>query len=96
MSQTLITKPHYSAMRKITGHLFIYSVPGATRRNWNEKSKSSNNVTKAKRCGNALPHQKEGWERCSHAFPPHYTPGEGQFGWRFVPLPHTYKRLKRP
>ena len=42
----------------VTCHLFISAAPGATRRNWNEKSKSSSNVTSAKR---------------SHAFPPHYT-----------------------
>jgi len=37
-----------------TCHLFIYAAPGAPRRNWNEKSKSSRNVTRAKRCGNAV------------------------------------------
>jgi len=45
----------------ITCHLFIYATPGATRRTWNEKYKSSSNVASAERCGNA--------------FPPHYTPG---------------------
>jgi len=36
----------------------IYSfcaTPGATRRNWKEKSKSSSRVTSAKRCGNSVP-----------------------------------------
>jgi len=39
----------------MTCRLFIYAVPGAARRNWNEKSKSSSNVSSVKRCGNALP-----------------------------------------
>jgi len=27
--------------------------------------------------GTTFPHQKYVWERCSHAFPPHYNPGYG-------------------
>ena len=45
----------------ITCHLFIYVAPCATRGNLNEKSKSSSNVTSAKRRGNAV-------------FTPLYTP----------------------
>jgi len=48
-------------MLAITCHLFIYAAPGATRRNWNEKSKSSSNVTIVQK-GVGTP------------FPPHYTP----------------------
>ena len=41
MSQTVITQPCYGGIHERTCHLFIYAAPGATRRNWNEKSKSS-------------------------------------------------------
>jgi len=41
-------------MHDITCHLFVYAAPGATRRNWNEKSNSSSNVTSAKRRGNTI------------------------------------------
>jgi len=36
----------YGAIHEITCYLFIYVTPGATRRNKNEKSKSSSNVQK--------------------------------------------------
>jgi len=48
-------KNSWSRLCKITCNLFIDSAPGAARRNRNEKSKSSNNITSAKRCGNAVP-----------------------------------------
>jgi len=48
------------ATHEITCHLFIYAAPGATRRNWNEKSKSSSNVACEKGMGTP--------------FPPIYTP----------------------
>jgi len=35
-------------------HLFTYTDPGAARRNWSKKYKSSSNVTSAKRCRNAF------------------------------------------
>jgi len=52
MSQTVITQPCYGAIHETTCHLFIYAASGATRRNWNEKSKSSPHQ---KRCGNIIP-----------------------------------------
>ena len=55
MSQTVITQPYYGAMHDITCHSFIYTAAGATRRNWNEKFKSSSNVTCAERWGNTVP-----------------------------------------
>jgi len=55
MSQTAITQPCYGAIYEITCDLFIHTAPGATRRKWNRKSKSSGDVTtSAKRCGNAV------------------------------------------
>jgi len=50
-----VTLQCYGAIHEMTCHIFIYAAPGATRSNWNEKSKSSSNVTSAKRCGNAVP-----------------------------------------
>jgi len=50
-------RPH----TRITCHLLIYASPGSTRRNSNEKSKSSNNVASAKRCGNAVPTLLHPW-----------------------------------
>jgi len=47
MLQMVITQPYHGAIREITCHLFIYAAPGATRRNLNEKSKSSSTVTSA-------------------------------------------------
>jgi len=47
----VITQQCYGAIHAITCHLFIYAAPGATRRNWNEKSKLSINVTGAKGVG---------------------------------------------
>jgi len=47
-----VSLPCYGPIHEITCHLFIYVAPGAARRNLNEKSKSSINVTSAKRCGN--------------------------------------------
>jgi len=48
-------------MLAITCHLIIYAAPGATRRNWDEKYKSSSNVTIVQK-GVVTP------------FPPRYTP----------------------
>jgi len=48
-------------MHQIACRLFIYAAPGATRRNWNEKSKSS-----------TLRVQKS----MGTPFPPHYTPAD--------------------
>jgi len=56
-------------MYEITSHLFIDAAPGATCRNWKEKSKSSSNVTSAKRCGNAFLHKNEVWKCHPHVFP---------------------------
>jgi len=47
-------KTCYAAIHEVTCRLFIYAAPGATRRNWNEKSKSSSNVTSVESCGNAV------------------------------------------
>jgi len=58
LSQTVITQSCCGAINEITchlGRLFIYAVPGARRRNWSEKSKSSSNVTGAKGVGMAFP-----------------------------------------
>jgi len=41
----------------------VYDAPGATRRNWKEKSKSSGNITSAKTCGNAVPTTLHPWIR---------------------------------
>ena len=41
MPQIVITQPCSGAVHEISCHLFIYAAPGATRRNLNEKSKSS-------------------------------------------------------
>jgi len=43
------------AIHDMTCHFFIYVAPGATRRNWNEKSESSSNFTSV---FNSFPHQK--------------------------------------
>ena len=59
MWQTVITQPCNGAIHDITCHLFIYAAPGA-----------SSNITSAK----SVPTLKKVWERCSHAFPPYYTP----------------------
>jgi len=48
MTQTVITQPRYGTIHEITCHIFIYTAPGGKRKNWNEKSKSSSNVTCAK------------------------------------------------
>jgi len=50
-------------MHEITFHLLISAAPGATHRNWNEKSKSSSNVTSAKKV----------WERVLTCTP-YWTP----------------------
>jgi len=50
----VITQPCYGAIHEVICYLFIYAALGATRRNWIEKSKSSSNVTSAKRCGHAV------------------------------------------
>jgi len=52
-----------SVIHEITCHLLIYAAPGATPRNWREKSRSSNNVTSAKSCGNAVPTPLHPWIR---------------------------------
>jgi len=59
MSQAAITKPCNGVIHEMSCDLFVYAAPGATRRNWNEKSKSSSNVTNAK-----------GLERHSHPITP--------------------------
>jgi len=46
--------------------LFIYAALGATHRNWNEKSKSSINVTSAKKVWERVPTPKQMLERRSH------------------------------
>ena len=45
----------------------MYAAPGATRRIWNEKCKSSSNVASAKWCGNAFPHHTK--KGCGNAVP---------------------------
>jgi len=50
-------------------YLFIYAAPGATLRNWNEKSKSSSDVTSAKG-GETRFHTKKG---VGTPFPPRCT-----------------------
>ena len=55
VSQPVIIQTCYGAIHEIACHLFIYAAPGATRKNWNETSKSSSNLSSAKRCGNAFP-----------------------------------------
>jgi len=53
----------------------------------------------ARRCGNAFPSQKKVWERCSHAFPPHYTPGGSPcYAYQqnvdtMKPLHHLFNRI---
>jgi len=42
-------------IHEITCHLFIFTAPGAARRNWNEKCKSSSNITSAKRSNPTTP-----------------------------------------
>ena len=44
MSQTVIIQQCYGAIHQITCQFFIHSAPGTTRKNLNEKSKSSSNV----------------------------------------------------
>jgi len=78
MSRTVITQPCYGAKNEITCHLLTYAAPDATRRTWKEKSKTSSNVTRAKRY---VPTLKKFWERHSHAFPP------------TTPLDVTYRRV---
>jgi len=67
MSQTVIAWSCYcyGAIHEITCHLFIYAAPGATCKNWNEKSTSSSNVSSAKGVGTCS-HTKK---RCGNAFP---------------------------
>jgi len=69
MSQTVIAQPYCGVIYEITCHSFIYAYPGATRKNWNVKSKSSSNVTIV---------QKGYYSKKSVGtpFPPHYTPVE--------------------
>jgi len=50
-------------IHEITCHLLIYAAPGATRRNWKEKSKFSSSISSANVVGTP--------------FPLHYTPGYG-------------------